>query len=233
MAKKSVLSEYQKKENIVKRLNERIASIVRKVGAETEEVERWTSKLTRSNSPYISREASYKSSNAKLARNKGVEAASYTALSRRREDIEKMSLKDLERLEEQTKGYGAIKKEAKEEIRRQRAMEAERSRGAGDYNQNKAHPAKMRAVSDEDIANYLKQKEKVRQFLESNTEAFYALIEATDWDDIRDHTTKEIYQEISKLDMGTYQFEGTMSEIGSKYIERRNASRERRAALGI
>lgn len=230
--------EYLEKERIVKRLNERIASVVRKVGAGVEEVTRWTSKLTRPNSRYRSREASYKSAGVKLSRNKGrTDEATYTALSRRREDIEAMSLKDLKRLEEQTRGYGALKKEAESEIRKQKVNEERFKKATQDYNPyvkdtNKVDPSKA-AISEEEIQNYLQQKEAVREFLEERTDAFYALIESTNWDDIRDHTTKEIYDQIQKLEMNNYRFESTTGEIGQAYIERRNRSRERRAALGI
>lgn len=229
--------DFAEKERLVKRLNERIASVVRKVGPGVEEVTRWSAKLTRANSRYKSRQATYKASGVKLSRNRGrTSEAAYTALSRRKEDIETMSLSDLKRLEEQTRGYGAIRKEAESELRKQKISEERYKKATQDYNPfvpDMEIPASNVAISDEEIQNYLQQKEAVREFLEARTDAFYALIEATDWDDIRDHTTKEIYQQISKLNMDEYRFTSTTGEIGKAYIARREASREHRRALGI
>lgn len=233
LSKVKVSADYAEKERIVKRLNERIASVVRKAGPGVEEVTRWTSKLTRNNSRYKSRVASYKSSGVKLSRNKGrTESATYVALSRRMEDIEAMSLEDLKRLEEQTRGYGALKKEAIGELRKQKMQEERYKKPIGGAEKSGAKE-ELPDVSEDEVLNYLKQKEAVREFLEERTDAFYALIEATNWDDIRDHTTEEIYREISKLNMNTYRFESTTGEIGKAYIARREASRERRSALGI
>ena len=134
-----------------------------------------------------------------------------------------MSIEDLERLEAQTRGWGAVKQEAK------KSME-ENIRRAND---NPFEEPVIPKITESDILDYLDQKEAVRQFIEGNTDAFYALIEATGWDDIREHTTEEIYKEVQKLDMNNYAFNNTLSEIGDAYILRREASRERRRALGI
>ena len=212
---------FSKKESIVKRLNERIASIVRKVGLNNEEVNRWTSKLTRPRSPYATKVNTYDPSKVKLAKNKCMGGpVDFVQLSRKKADIEAMSLEDLERLESQTRGWGQVKKEAKKALTEQRMMDE------NPFVQNIP-------VTDQDIADYLNQKEQVRQFIEGNSDAFYALIEATGWDDIRDHTTEEIYNEIQKLDMQTYAFEGTLTEIGQAYIQRRDAARARRMELDI
>lgn len=137
-----------------------------------------------------------------------------------------MSLEDLVRLEKQTRGWGAVKAEAK------KALEDQRKKAA-DYNPFTGEMEEIEDVTDTDIADYINQKEVVRQFIESNTDAFYALIEATGWDDITEHTTDEIYREVQKLDMSTYEFNNTLTEVGQDYIRRREASREHRRALGI
>lgn len=218
MAVKSKRSkEFAEKEKLVKKLNERIASVVRHAGTANDTYNLWVSKLTRPNTLFAARMARYEPSNVKLARNRaeGIGSAEYVALSRSTSDIEAMSLKDLQRLETQTKGWGAVKKEAKEAIRSQRQQ------GEPD------------TVTDRDVVDYLEQKETVREFIEGNSDAFYALIEATGWDDIREHTTKDVYNEVQKLDMRSYKFKNTLSEIGEAYIQRRDASREHRRALGI
>lgn len=215
---------YAQKESIVKRLNERIASIVRHAGINNEEYNRWAGKLSRSNSPYATKINTYDPSKTKLEKNKGVgRPISFLQLSRKKSDIEAMSIEDLERLEKQTRGWGAVKQEAK------KAME-ENIRRATD---NPFEEPVIPKITESDILEYIDQKEAVRQFIEGNTDAFYALIEATGWDDIRDHTTEEIYKEVQKLDMNTYTFNNTLSEIGDAYIQRRDASRERRRALDI
>ena len=221
------VSSFDEKEKIVKRLNERIASIVRKTGLISEEYSRWASKLTRPRSPYASKVNTYRPENVQLDKNKGdiKESLDFIQLSRKKADIEKMSLEDLERLESQTRGWGAVRKEAKAALMDQRRKEI------------KENPflqgMKPAPVSDADISDYLVQKEKVRQFIEGNTDAFYALIEATGWDDILQHTTEEVYAEISKINMNTYKFSSTLDEIGEDYKQRRDASRARRKALGI
>ena len=134
-------------------------------------------------------------------------------------------------LEQQTRGWGAIRKEAAEAIQEQRR---EWDLPEEDYNpfvfdiSLDAEAVEPLPVTDEEIKVYLNQKEAVRQFIESHSEAFYALIDATGWDDIRDHTTAEIYREAQKIDIGTYQFSGTLTEIGDAYISRRNKAREAR-----
>lgn len=215
---------FAQKESIVKRLNERIASIVRHAGINNEEYNRWAGKLSRSNSPYATKINTYDPTKTKLEKNKGIgRPISFLQLSRKKSDIEAMSIEDLERLEKQTRGWGAVKQEAK------KTME-ENIRRAND---NPFEEPVIPKITESDILDYLDQKEAVRQFIEGNTDAFYALIEATGWDDIRDHTTEEIYKEVQKLDMNTYTFDNTLSEIGDAYIQRREASRERRRALGI
>ena len=221
------------KESIVKRLNERIASIVRHAGTSNEEYNRWVSKLTRPRSPYETKTNTYDPNKVKLARNKGVtqDSIQFIQLSRKKADIEAMTLEDLQRLEDQTRGWGAVKKEAKEALEEQRRQQRDLNPFLDD--EEAAEEVVSDTVTDEDITDYLNQKEAVRQFIEGNSDAFYALIEATGWSDIRNHTTEEIYREVSKLDMSTYEFTQTLSEIGESYRQRREASREHRRALGI
>ena len=232
---------YMEKEKIVKRLNERIASIVRHSGTGNEAYNRWASKLTRPNTPYQAQQTTYNPDKVKLAKNKGRSGAvDYVRLSRKKSDIEAMDIKDLKRLEAQTKGWGEVKKEAKEAIKQQRQKDKEREALTMDQipfikDQEAAAPAPVteEPITDEDINNYLYQKETVRQFIEGNSDAFYALIESTGWDDIREHTTDEIYQHVRALDMASYKFKSTHNEVSDDYISRRTASREHRKAIGI
>ena len=229
MAKKSN-SQFARKESIVKRLNERIASIVRHSGVGNEEYNRWAAKLLRPRSPYATKTNTYDPSKVKLKKNKSSAGPSdkidFVQLSRKKADIQNMSLDDLERLEKQTRGWGAVKAEAKKALEKQRKRAAE-------YNPFTGEMDEIEDVTDTDITDYINQKEVVRQFIESNTDAFYALIEATGWDDITEHTTDEVYREVQKLDMSSYAFNGTLTEIGQDYIRRREASRAHRRALGI
>lgn len=210
---------HAKKLSIIKRLNERIASIVRHTGLKTEEYNRWAGKLSRTRSPYKTRIAKYNPSKAKTKKNKGKEEVEFIQLSRKKADIDVMELADLERLERQTRGWGQVKQEARQAIKEQwKATE---------------NPFEDISVSDDMIKEYLNQKEVVRQFIEGNSDNFYALIEATGWDDIREHTTEEIYNEVMKLDMSSYEFQRSLNEIGEDYKRRRDAARERRRELGI
>ena len=217
---------FAQKESIIKRLNERIASIVRKIGTRNEEYNRWAGKLTRPRSPYATKVNTYDPSKAKTAKNQGASGKiDFVQLSRKKADIESMSLEDLQRLEAQTRGWGAVKQEAKQALEEQQRQQAQQIPFADEED--------IAPITEEDIADYISQKEEVRQFIEGNTDAFYALIEATGWDDIRDHTTEEIYREINKIDMASYEFSNTLTEIGESYKQRRDASRSHRAALGI
>lgn len=230
---------FKEKEKIVKRINERIASIVRNAGTQTEEYIRFAGKISRPGSPYREAINVYDPQNIKLQKNIGTnkERTEYAALSRSASDIEAMDIRTLKRLEAQTKGWGAVKKEAKQAIKEQRELERYQ---APEYNpfidQDAAAPQEAAApeeITAEDIKKYLNQKEAVRQFIEGHDEAFYALIEITGWDDIREHTTEEIFKAIEHIDMATYEFDNPLSQIGSGYITRRDASREHRRALGI
>lgn len=240
---------YENKLKIIKRLNERMRSTVRKVGVENEDYIRWAGKLTRPNSRYRSTTVTYNPSRAKLSKNKGplTESVNYVQLSRKRSDIEAMDVNDLLRLEQQTRGWGQIRKEAAAAIKENKQLESSR-----DYNPflpedeldeavdiEAAAPVDVgededeEIITDEDIREYLNHKEAVREFIEAHDEAFYALIDATGWEDIREHTTEEIYREAMKIGVATYEFSGTLSEIGSDYITKREKSREHRRALGI
>ena len=229
---------YAEKESIVKRLNERMRSTVRKVGTDNEDYIRWATKLSRPGSPYVARTTTYKPDKIQLSRNRGAvtNEVTYLQLSRRKADIESMDINALLRLEQQTRGWGAIRKEAAEAINEQRR---ELDLPEEDYNPFEFDSsldfaaAEPLPVTDEEIKVYLNQKEAVRQFIESHSEAFYALIDATGWDDIRDHTTAEIYREAQKIDIGTYQFSGTLTEIGDAYISRRDKAREARMRFGF
>lgn len=226
----SVSADWVRKDYLIRRINERIASVVRNAGVNNEEVMRWQAKLTRSNSPFISKTKIYDPSKMRTAKNaKYGEVAEYQLLSRGKKDIEKMDYNALLRLDEQTRGWGQVKAEAKKELLDQARMEQE---------MNPFIPADQRpsitdTITEADIIEYINQKEVVRDFIEGNSEAFYALIESTGWDDIRAHTTEEIYQKVSKLDIKKYKFKNTTTKIGKDYIKRRDASRERRRQLGI
>lgn len=218
--------EYTRKDYLVRRLNERIASIVRHAGVQNEEVMRWQAKLSRPGSPYISKDKLYDPEKMKTDKNKGFkEQAEYKLLSRSKKDIEKMDYNALLRLEEQTRGWGEVKKEARQALTEQA------------YEQMPPFIPREKlpkpVISEQAILDYIDQKQAVREFIEGNTEAFYALIEATGWDDIRMHTTDEIYQQVKRLDMASYKFKDTLTNIGKDYIQRRGAVRERRRALGI
>lgn len=223
-------ADYVRKEYLVRRLNERIASIVRHAGVGNEEVTRWQAKLTRPNSPYISKTSEYDPAKMKSAKNiRYGEKAKYQTLSRKRADIEKMSYDALLRLEEQTRGWGEVKAEARRDIEQQLRAEQE-------YNPfipANQLPGIADQITEDQIIEYINQKETIREFIEGNSEAFYALIEATGWDDIRQHTTSEIYNQVRRLDMNTYKFTDTLGRIGEDYIKRRDAARERRRLLGV
>ena len=218
--------DYIRKDYLIRRLNERISSIVRHAGVENEEVMRWQSKLSRPGSPYISKVKTYDPEKMKTDKNRRYkEKAQYSLLSRGKKDVEAMDYDKLLRLEEQTRGWGGVKKEAQEALTEQAYAQAP------PFVPRDKLPKPV--ISEAAILDYINQKQAVREFIEGNTEAFYALIEATGWDDIRAHTTEEIYNQVRRLNMSTYKFKEPLSKIGKDYITRRDASGERRRSLGI
>lgn len=219
------MSDFAEKEKIVKRLNERITSVIRHAGVNNEEVMRWQAKLSRPGSPYSTTNRSFTPGKAKLSKNQGHQKAEeFLLLSRSKKDIDAMDLDALKRLEGQTKGWGAVKAEARQALEAQAQMQADL---------NPFVPAPKVKITESQIINYINQKEAVRNFIESASEHFYSLIEATGWDDIRDHTTEEIFAAIENNNLNNYTFQRTIGEIGADYIKRRDAARERRRSLGI
>lgn len=222
----STSAEHVRKEYLIRRINERIASVVRHAGVNNEEVMRWQAKLGRPGSPFITKVTTYDPSKIKSAKNRGYqEKVEYYQISRRKKDIENMSYEALLRLDQQTRGWGAVKAEAKKALQQQAQARADI---------NPFAPTEPPEITEEDVLEYIDQKEAIREYIEGNSEHFYALIESTGWDDIRDHSTEEIYNEIQRLQrQGGFRFGRTQSEISEDYIRRREASRERRRQLGF
>lgn len=223
----SVSAEWTRKDYLVRRINERISSIVRHAGVNNEDIARWQAKLTRPGSPFISKKKEYDPSKMKTSKNQVYqEKAEYQLLSRGKKDIEKMDYEALLRLEQQTRGWGSVKAEAKKALQDQQMAQAEINPFVSDL-------PSIAPITEDEIIEYINQKEVIRDFIEGNSEAFYALIESTGWDDIRQHTTEDIYNAVRGLDINTYLFTNTLGKIGDQYIKRRDAARERRRLLGV
>lgn len=198
---------YREKYNLIQKINKRIRDTVNRIGTMNETVQIFETNLT------LSGRASVKAYDA--------EGKMYHLLSRSKEDIERMSLKDLRLLEKQTPTWSQTKSEIVREMNRDRKPGEQYTR---------ANQPTM-----EEIKNQASITKRVHQMFEDNADLFYMLIDVTGWDDIREHTSLEIYQEAKRINDfveagGVFDWSAPPEEVGENYIRRREESQERRNA---
>ncbi len=198
---------YREKYNLIQKINKRVRDTVNRIGTMNETVQIFETNLT------LSGRASVKAYDA--------EGKMYHLLSRSKEDIERMTLKDLRLLEKQTPQW----RETKEQIVR----EMNRDRKPGEQ-YTRANPPTM-----EEIRNQASITKRVHQMFEDNADLFYMLIDVTGWDDIKEHTSLEIYQEAKRINDfveagGVFDWSAPPEEVGEDYIRRREESQDRRNA---
>lgn len=190
----------REKYNLVQKLNKRIRDTVYKVGVQNKTVELWRNKL----------------------QSRGFETTTaydgdeeYELLSRSAADLAKMDIEDLRRLEKQIPVWSKTKSAILEEMNR------DRKEGEQFTRKNPPTLDEMRKFS--------KMHYEVARMFENNAELFYMLINNTQWEEIRDHSFEEIYNELQKIDPNNYQWrdpEGNIihpSEVGESYKKRREA----------
>lgn len=198
---------YREKYNLIQKINKRVRDTVNRIGTMNETVQIFETNLT------LSGRASVKAYDA--------EGKMYHLLSRSKEDIERMSLKDLKLLEKQTPTWSQTKSEIVREMNRDRKPGEQYTR---------ANPPTM-----EEIKNQASITKRVHQMFEDNADLFYMLIDVTGWDDIKEHTSLEIYQEAKRINDfveagGVFDWSAPPEEVGENYIKRREESQERRNA---
>lgn len=198
---------YREKYNLIQKINKRVRDTVNRIGTMNETVQIFETNLT------LSGRASVKAYDA--------EGKMYHLLSRSKEDIERMSLKDLRLLEKQTPKWSQTKSEIVREMNRDRKPGEQYTR---------ANPPTM-----EEIRNQASITKRVHQMFEDNADLFYMLIDVTGWDDIKEHTSLEIYQEAKRINDfveagGVFDWSAPPEEVGEDYIRRREESQDRRNA---
>lgn len=198
---------YREKYNLIQKINKRVRDTVNRIGTMNETVQIFETNLT------LSGRASVKAYDA--------EGKMYHLLSRSKEDIERMTLKDLRLLEKQTPTWSQTKSEIVREMNRDRNPGEQYTR---------ANPPTM-----EEIKNQASITKRVHQMFEDNADLFYMLIDVTGWDDIKEHTSLEIYQEAKRINDfveagGVFDWSAPPEEVGENYIRRREESQERRNA---
>ena len=196
---------YREKYNLIQKINKRIRDTVNRIGVMNETVQIFETSLTLEG--------------RETTRAYSEEGKVYHLLSRSKKDIDKMSLEDLRTLEEQTPKWS----QTKEEIIRE--MNADRKDGEKFTKKNQPTMEQIREQAS--ITN------QIHKMLEENSDLFYMLLDVTGWDDVHEHTTLEMYEEIKKIHDfteagGKFDWSAPPEEIGEDYIRRREESQARR-----
>lgn len=196
---------YREKYNLIQKINKRIRDTVNRIGVMNETVQIFETALTLDGRKSV---AAY-SDDGKM----------YHLLSRSKKDIESMTLKDLKQLERQTPQWSKTKEEIIREINANK-KEGEKY--------TRANPPSMEEIREQaSITN------QIHKMFEDNADLFYMLIDTTGWDDIHEHTTLEIYEEVKRLhdfleSGGEFDWSAPPEEVGENYIQRREESQARR-----
>ena len=209
MPRKSQKDIYREKYNLVQKINKRIRDTVNRIGVMNETVQIFETAL-------------------EIPGRKGIQAWDtegnlYHLLSRSKEDIESYTLADLKLLEKQTPQWKTTKSQIIREMNRDRESGEEFTL---------ANPPTM-----EELKQGASITHQLHAMFEDNADLFYMLLDTTGWDDIKEHSTLEIYQETVKirnfLDKGgVFDWSAPPEDVGESYIARREASRDlRNAAL--
>ena len=201
MPRRSKAAIYREKYNIIQKINKRIRDTVNKIGVMNETVQTWETSLTLSG-----RETTTAYSE---------DDKMYHLLSRSREDIDKMTLKDLRLLERQTPTWETTKKQIIRE------MNAERK---PDEQYTKSNPPTM-----EEIKSAASLTQQLHKMFEENADLFYMLLDTTQVDDIRELSTFEMWEEVQKIQSSlnagkSFDWTAPPEEVGASYIARREES---------
>ena len=197
--------EYRAKYNIIQKINKRIRDTVNKIGVYNETVQTWETALTLSGRHSIQ---AYDEN-----------GAMYHLISRRREDIENMSVEDLRQLEDQTPTWQTTR----DQIIRE--MNADRQPGK---QYTRANPPSLEEIRAK--ASYTQQLHKM---FEENADLFYMLLDTTKVDDIRELSTMQIWEEVQKINAQLasgqpFNWSAPPEVIGDEYKARLAESRQRK-----
>lgn len=204
---------YREKYNLVQRLNKRQMDIAKHIGSNTIYTDQWETLLSL---PGFQRHT--------IEREITAGGKTILGLAKGKKDIESYSLADLKQLERQVETWSKVKADLTAKLNEDRAPDDQYTRS------DPPTDAELRRAAGR---NYY-----VNKAFEENADLFYMLLDTTDWEDIKDHTTDEIYekikeinQKIAKSPRGLYSWHNTPGELSKRYIARRDAARERKAQI--
>lgn len=198
---------YREKYNLIQKINKRIRDTVNRIGVLNETVQIFETAISLSG-----REATQAYDES---------GRMYHLLSRSKKDIDKMTLRDLRILEKQTPTWSKTKE--------QLIRELNEDRKAGDQ-YTRSNPPTF-----EELRKQASITHKLHKMFEENADLFYMLIDQTGWEDVREHTTEEIYRQVQQINDfvnagGVFDWSAPPEEVGEEYIKRREASQDRRNA---
>ena len=210
---------YREKYNLVQKLNKRMMDIAKHIGNNTIYNDDWETLLT------VTIKGSEDTYSAHTIRRE-ITAGGKTilGLAKGRKDVEAYSLEDLKQFERKIDTWSKVKADLTARLNEDRAPDDQYTRS------DPPTDAELRRAAGR---NYY-----VNKAFEENADLFYMLLDTTDWEDIKDHTTDEIYekikeinQKIAKSPRGLYSWQHTPGELSKRYIARRDAARERKAQI--
>lgn len=168
---------YEEKQRLVMRLNKRMRDIINKSGFNSQEFEYWQNRISGGVYGTIRTTEAYTSDDQQ-----------YSLISRRRSDIEQYSEDELRELEDRTRTWSQIRDRVQQSMREQNIPGGSDNAYTGD-----------RRYTNVEINDFLRMRKTINTWFEEHADLVYELIEKTGWSDIHEHTTKEIYDQLSKL----------------------------------
>ena len=205
---------YKEKANLVMKLNKRMRDIINKTDFNTAEFTYWENKID--NMPTTT---AYTSSDQE-----------YHLLSRAKTDIESYSEEDLKRLEQSTRTWSEIKRNVVQSMKEQQKAEIQ---NIPDLDES-AYLYRGMQPTMKEINDFLKMRKTINEWFEENSDLVYALLESTGWEDIQQHSTREIMETVKKLrdsdKYGKKQYgEDERDKLRAQYRARRKKAEARMA----
>lgn len=204
---------YERKEKIVKKLNERMRKTVNKLGKHVKEYDYWANKLNSLGS--IKKTTGYTS-----------EGKEFALISRKRSDIEAMNDQELLDLLEGTRTWTQVKEGYTRKYNEENPEDA-------------ITPGTDSKEALKKLQDYTNIVRRIQDLYEKHADIFYMLLVETGWDDVHAHTSEEILDELLKIESNYFLYgETTLSEeehnnISEDYKRRREEAQRIREEAGI
>ena len=228
--KAQIKAEEREKYNLVQKLNKRIRDTVKKLGIYNETMRTWENRLQLKGRATTTAYYEEEYTDPETGEIK-TETYEYRLLSRSKEDLERYTLEDLQLLERQTPKW----KQTKARLKRMMIKEEEETGNQVDPIVYNPSLAEMR-----DAAQI---RYEVATMFAENEDLFYMLINTFQIEDIRQYSTKEIWEKLQKLDPERYAWRDpntgrfiSHTQVGEQYKARRTAAmaaRDRAMAIAL